>query len=118
MTAGPTLCRIFGWMLEGKRARLRRRRGRLAIVCAIALLGASVAAAHSSLAADHMGGAAAMCLAVAVGGAAIAALPGLAGPVPRRRAPLWIGGPGAPPFTDVVRHLARGDPSLLQVFRR
>lgn len=66
-------------MLEATRARLRRRRGRLAVVCAVALLGATVATAHSSVAGDHMGEAAAICLAIVAGSAALAALPPLAG---------------------------------------
>jgi hypothetical protein len=106
-------------MLESVRARFRRRRGRLAVGCAVVLLGGTVAVAHTSVAADHMGEAAAMCLAIMVGGAAVAALPALAGPVPRRRAPLRIGGPGTPSrLTHTVPHLPRGDPALLQVFRR
>jgi peptidoglycan/LPS O-acetylase OafA/YrhL len=106
-------------VLEATRARLRRRRGRLAVVCAVALLGATVATAHSSVAGDHMGEAAAICLAIVAGSAAVAALPALAGPVRRLRAPLQLGGRGAPRrLKHTVPHLPRGDPALLQVFRR
>jgi peptidoglycan/LPS O-acetylase OafA/YrhL len=106
-------------MLETTRARLRRRRGRAAVVCAVALLGAAVATAHTSVAGDHMGEAAAMCLAIVAGGAAVAALPALAGPLPRQRPPLELSPPAAPLLLKhAVPHLARGDPSLLQVFQR
>jgi hypothetical protein len=96
-----------------------RRRGRFAVVCAIALLGVTVTTAHSSVAADHMGEAAVMCLAVLAGGAAVAALPALALRAPLGRARLDLGGPRpAPRLQLVVPHAARGDPALLQVFRR
>jgi hypothetical protein len=105
-------------MLGCTRARLRRRRGRLAIVCAVVLLGASVATAHTSVGVDHMGEAAAMCLAVIAGGAAVAALPVLAVEAPLRRAPLPLGPLCAlPGLQPIVPHAARGDPALLQVFR-
>jgi peptidoglycan/LPS O-acetylase OafA/YrhL len=106
-------------MLGRTRARLRRRRGRLAIVCAVALLGASVATAHTSVATEHMGEAAAMCLAILAGGAAVAALRALALQAPLRRAPLALGGPGTlPRLEPIVPYAARGDPAVLQVFRR
>lgn len=105
-------------MLGRTRARLLRRRGRLAVVCAVALLGVTVTTAHSSLAADQMGEAAAMCLAILAGGAAVAALPALALRAPLRRAPIDLGGPStAHRLQLVVPHAARGDPALLQVFR-
>lgn len=78
-----------------------------------------VAVTHTSIADDHMGEAAAVCLAVLAGGAALAALPALSGPVPRPRAPLRLDGPT--PSLHVPRavpHRPRGDPALLQVFRR
>jgi hypothetical protein len=106
-------------MLGPTRARLRRRRGRLAVVCAVALLGASVATAHTSVGVDHMGEAAAMCLAILVGGATVAALPAAALPGPLRRRPHELAGPSAPPeLRPFIPHSARGDPALLQVFRR
>ena len=106
-------------MLEGVRAWLRRRRGRFAIACAVALLATSVATAHSSIGTGHMGETAAVCLAIVVGGATVAALPALAGPVARQRAPLRLADPSAPlPVMHAVPQLARGDPTLLQVFRR
>jgi hypothetical protein len=106
-------------MLGAMRARIRRRRGRLAIVGVVFLLAAAVGTAHTSVAADHMGEAAAMCLAILAGGAAVAALPARAGPLPRRRAPLTLGRPRTPPLLEhAVPYLARGDPALLQVFRR
>jgi hypothetical protein len=66
-----------------------------------------------------MGEAAAMCLAVMAGGAAVAALSALGQRAPIRRTPLDLGGPStAPRLQLVVPHAARGDPALLQVFRR
>jgi hypothetical protein len=106
-------------MLDTLRARLRRRRGRVAIVSAVALLGAAVAMAHTSVADDHMGEAAAICLAIVVSGAAVAALPALGGLLPRPRAPLELGGPRIAPQGELwAPGLPRGDPALLQVFRR
>ena len=106
-------------MLELLRARLRRRRGRLAVMCAFLLLSATVATAHSSLADPHMGEAAAMCLAIVVGGAAVAAAPSLGPRLSFRRAAVEIGdanGPLAP--RRWAPQLPRGDPAVLQVFRR
>ena len=89
------------------------------VVCAVALLGVSVTTAHTSVGVDHMGEAAAMCLAIVATGAAVAALPALALPAPLRRAPLGLGRPCTPTrLTHFVAHAARGDPALLQVFRR
>lgn len=89
------------------------------VIGAVALLGVSVATAHSGVGVDHVGEAAAMCLAIIAGGAAVAALPALALPAPLRRAPLELGQPSAPlRLRHVVPHAARGDPALLQVFRR
>ena len=99
--------------------RLTRRRGRSAVVCAIALLGVTVGVAHSSVTADQMGEAAAMCVAVLAVGAAVSSLPALAVRVPLRRAPLDLRRPRtAAQLQLVVAHAARGDPALLQVFRR
>jgi hypothetical protein len=106
-------------MLGTTRARLRGRRGRLAIVCAVALLAAAVGTAHTSVGSDHMSEAAAMCLAVLVGGAAVASLPAAAAAPPRLRAPLELRDSGiATRVAHAVPHLPRGDPALLQVFRR
>jgi peptidoglycan/LPS O-acetylase OafA/YrhL len=106
-------------MLPRMRARLRRRRGWSILACAVVLLGATVAMAHATPADDHMGEAAAVCLAVLAGGAALAALPALSGPVPRQRAQLQLPGPNtSPAVVCAVPHRPRGDPSLLQVFRR
>jgi hypothetical protein len=78
-----------------------------------------VAVAHTSIADDHMGEAATVCLAVLAGGAALAALPALSGPVPRPRAPLRLGGPSQSlRVLCAVPYRPRGDPALLQVFRR
>lgn len=78
-----------------------------------------VAVTHTSIADDHMGEAAAVCLAVLAGGAALAALPALSGPVPRPRAPLRLDGPTTSLYVPrAVPHRPRGDPALLQVFRR
>jgi hypothetical protein len=105
-------------MLERVRARFRRRRGRLAVVCAVVFLGATVATAHTSVAEHHMGETAAMCLAIVVGGATVAALPAFARPAPHPRPPLRLGAMRpASHVTHAVPH-PRGDPALLQVFRR
>lgn len=106
-------------MLGRTRARLRRRRGRLAVVCTVALLGLTVATAHTSIGADHTGEAAAMCLAVLMGGAAVAGLQALRGHAARRRRPLRIdNGWTGPLLQYAVPHPGRGDPAVLQVFRR
>jgi hypothetical protein len=107
-------------MLGGARGLLRRRRRRAAILCAVVLLGAMVAAAHTSVADDHMGQAATMCLAVvAAGGAAAAALPALGRALARPATVIgatWPEASDLPAPAQVCR--ARGDPSVLQVFRR
>lgn len=106
-------------MLARVRRRFRQRRGWPILACGVVLLGVTVAVAHSSVADDHMGEAAAMCVAIVAGGAALAALPALSGPVPRQRAPLRLGGTSASPHAMcAVAHRPRGDPALLQVFRR
>jgi hypothetical protein len=106
-------------MLGRTRARLRRRRGRVAVVLAIALLGVTVASAHTSIRVDHMSEAAAVCLAVLVGGTSVAAVHGLGGSAPRIRGPRESAHPSAPPrLQHFVPPTARGDPALLQVFRR
>jgi peptidoglycan/LPS O-acetylase OafA/YrhL len=106
-------------MLERVRARIRRRRVRLAVVCAVVLLGATVATAHTNVAVDHMGQAAAMCLAIVVGGTTVAALAAFARPDTRPRAPVRLGDPSAGSLaTHALAHRPRGDPALLQVFRR
>jgi hypothetical protein len=91
----------------------------LVVICAVALLSATIATAHSGVADQHMGEAAAMCLAVVVGGAVVAALPSLGARHSFRRAALELGAPNAPfRLTSPPRHHARGDPAVLQVFRR
>lgn len=106
-------------MLGSVRGLLRRRRRRAAILCAVVLLGATVAAAHTSVADDHMGEAATMCLAImAAGGAAVAVLPALGRLLPR---PATRFGETGVAMWDIAApaggHRARGDPSVLQVFR-
>lgn len=106
-------------MLAHVRRRFRQRRGWPILACAVVVLGATVAMAHTSIADDHMGETAAVCVAVLAGGAALAALPALAGPVLRQRAPLRLTGPSASTHVVcAVPHRPRGDPALLQVFRR
>jgi hypothetical protein len=106
-------------MFDVLRARLRRRRGRLAVIGAIAVLGATVAMAHSSVADSHMGEAAAMCLAILAGGVAVAALPRLRDQPPFRRADLEPVRPATPVALCLsAPPLPRGDPAVLQVFRR
>jgi hypothetical protein len=106
-------------MLDVLRAGLRRRRGRLAVTGAVALLGATVAMAHTGVGDDHMGEAAAMCLAVVVAGAAVAALPKLRDRAPVQRAAVRLPRPSGPLHLRFsTPHLPRGDPAVLQVFRR
>jgi hypothetical protein len=107
-------------MLGRLRGLLRQRRRRAAILCAVGLLGATVAAAHTSVADDHMGQAATMCLAVmAAGGAAVATLPALGRLRPR---PSTLVGATCVAMSDLPTpagvYRARGDPAVLQVFRR
>lgn len=60
-----------------------------------------------------------MCLAILVGGAAAGVLQAPAGPVAHRRAPRRLSLPSTPLRLQLaVPHSARGDPALLQVFRR
>ena len=97
-----------------------RRRRRAAVLCAVVLLGATVTAAHTSVAHDHMGQAATMCLAVmAAGGATVAALPAPGRLLPR---PSTLVGATGVAVSDLPApagvHRARGDPSVLQIFRR
>jgi peptidoglycan/LPS O-acetylase OafA/YrhL len=93
---------MSGRMLGRTRGLLRRRRRRAAILCAVVLLGLSVAAAHTSVADDHVGQAATMCLAVmAAGGAAVAALPPLGRVVPRPHT--LVGAPGLACPTSPLR---------------
>ena len=88
-------------------------------MCAVVLLGATVATAHAGAAGDEMGEAAAMCLAVLAAGAAVVALPALGDVLPQRRAPLEIGASARPASVKrAVPYRSRGDPALLQVFRR
>jgi hypothetical protein len=90
-----------------------------ALVCAVVLLGASVASAHTSVGDDHMGEAAAVCLAVVVaGGAALAAVPRLGRLVPAPPRPVDADCTRAPvPTARRAPGWPRGDPSLLQVLR-
>jgi hypothetical protein len=106
-------------MLGRVRARFRGRRGRLAVACATVFLGVAIATAHTSVGEHHVGETAAMCLAVVVGCAAVAALPAFARPAPRPRPPLRLVTPRpASCVTHAVPHRPRGDPARLQVFRR
>ena len=95
-------------MLSGMRAWLRRQAARLAIVL---LLSAAAVNAHASVAADHMGEAAALCLAEPTGGAAAATLPKVAGMPTQQRRPLHSGAAGgARQVQRSVSYRARGDP--------
>jgi hypothetical protein len=107
-------------MLGRVREPLRRRRRRAAVGCVVLFLGASLAAAHSSVADHHMSEAAGMCLAVlAAGTVAVAAGPGLGRLLPERPRPVRSVGPPLPLVASPAGpSRARGDPSLLQVFRR
>lgn len=104
-------------MLDRVRAMLRSRR---ALVCVVVLIGAAVATAHSSAGDDHMGEAVSMCLAVmALGAAAVAALPALGRWLPRPPRPTDDFPPARPVAAAAVPGWhARGDPAaFLQVFR-
>jgi hypothetical protein len=107
-------------MLASFRRLLTRRRRRAAIMCAVLVLGATVAAAHTSVADEHMGQAVTMCLAViAAGGAGVAVLPGLGRLLPRPPRPVSTSRLALPDLPSPAGvHRARGDPSVLQVFRR
>jgi len=90
------------------------------VLCAVVLLGAVVTTAHTGGGHDHMGPTAAMCLAVVAAGAvAVAAVPGLGLFVPQAPRPVDARCPRGPvlPAVRPPWH-ARGDPALLQVFRR
>ena len=99
---------------------LRRRNVRIFAVATVASLGLMVGLAHSGVGSDHMGEAAAMCLAIAAGAAvAVAAAPQLGRFVaPPLRPVIW----SAPaPDRDLGRRAdgrARGHPAVSQVFRR
>lgn len=98
---------------------LRRRGRRFVVVCAVVLAGVLVTAAHSSAADDHMGEAVAMCIAVLATGAAAAALPSLGRWLPRAPRPVDAVCPALPLVAiDAAPPPARGDPAVLQVFRR
>jgi peptidoglycan/LPS O-acetylase OafA/YrhL len=107
-------------MLGRIRAVLRRRRWRATVLCAVVLLGAVVTTAHTSGGHHHMGQAAAMCLAVlAAGAAAAAAVPALGRLVPQAPRPVDARCPHGPILVAVrPPWRPRGDPALLQVFRR
>jgi peptidoglycan/LPS O-acetylase OafA/YrhL len=98
----------------------RRRRWRATLLCAVVLLGAVVTTAHTSGGHAHMGQTAAMCLAVLAAGAAVAAtVPTLGRFVPQAPRAVDARRPNVPvPIAVRPPWRARGDPSLLQVFRR
>lgn len=99
------------------RLRARIRRARLAVVCAVVFLGAIVAAADTNVAEHHMGDTAAMCMDLVVTGATVAALAALDRLVPQP--PLRLHAPRpASSVSHAVPHRPRGDPALIQVFRR
>lgn len=113
--------------LARTRSMLPRRRGSLLAICAVALLGLVVIAAHSEPSAHQMDGheagmtgAMSICLAVLqAGGVMVIAI--LLGIHRRRvRAPLLIGEVGTSrfiKFTSDPGHRIREGPSVLQVFR-
>jgi hypothetical protein len=91
----------------------------MAVIGTIAVLGATVAMAHTSVADVHMGEAAVMCLAIVAGGAAVAALPTMSDQAPLRRGELRLEARVAGvPLKRSAPHRPRGDPAVLQVFRR
>lgn len=99
---------------------LRRRNWRTVAVAAVAALGLLVGLAHSGVADDHMGAAAAMCVAVAAGTAiAVAATPRLGHLVPGPPRPAsWSPLSLARDYSLDPDGRARGHPAVLQVFRR
>ena len=107
-------------MLGGVRGLLRQRRRRAAILCAVVLLGVAAAAAHTNVADHHIGEAGTVCVAVlAACGSVVAALPML-GHWSHEPPPL-VGAIGVATSNVLGRtalYHARGDPSVLQVFRR
>ncbi len=99
---------------------LRRRNVRVLAVATVASLGLMVGLAHSGVGDDHMGEAAAMCLAIAASIAvAVAAAPRLGRLVASPLRPVnWS---ELAPSRDHGRPAdgrARGHPAVLQVFRR
>ncbi len=99
---------------------LTRHNVRVLAVATVASLGLMVGLAHSGVGTDHMGEAAAMCLAIAAGTAvAVAAAPQLGRLVAAPLRPVnWS---ALAPDRDYGRPAdgrARGHPSVLQVFRR
>ncbi len=99
---------------------LRRRDVRLLAIATVASLGLMVGLAHSSVGSDHMGEAAAMCLAVAAGAAiAVAAAPRLGRLVaPPLRPVNWSAPSPDRDYGLAGDGRARGHPTVLQVFRR
>ena len=95
-----------------------QRRRLLGLVVVLALAG-SVAAAHSVLAEDHMGGAAKVCLAVAETAALAVVVVGAASALAPARFTVaipWAGATTTPPSPTVWTR-SRAGPALLQVFR-
>jgi len=98
---------------------LRRRRFRLAATVSVVAVALTVGLAHSAVRGDHMGKAAAICLAVVASAATtIAAAPRLGRIVqaPRGRPASAVSMPGEP-LWRVRTARARGHPAVLQVFR-
>ena len=102
------------------RRKLGHRRARVLAVALIAALALSVGMAHSAMGGHHMGEVVAICLAIGAATVAVAATPRLGRPVPNSVRPRLRIDPSVRPAAPVAvpQGLARGHPSVLQVFRR
>ena len=107
-------------MLVALRRPLRRQDARVLAAILIAALALSVGLAHSGMARDHMGDAAAVCLAIGAAAVALASVPTLGRHITRPPRPRHQ----PPPvrvrtlLVTVPHQRARGHPSFLQIFRR
>jgi hypothetical protein len=102
------------------RRKLGHRRARVLAVALIAALALSVGMAHSAMGGHHMGEVVAICLAIGAATVAVAATPRLGRPVPNSVRPRLRIDPSVRSAAPVAvpQGLARGHPSVLQVFRR
>jgi hypothetical protein len=98
----------------------RRHRRHAALLVAVVSLAAAVIAAHSAMAGDHLGGAAAICLAVVevTGAAVILAAPSAPSLPARARRQMGVRKPAGLVPVRVAGAPARAGPAVLQVFRR
>lgn len=99
---------------------LKRPRLRAPALAAVITLALLMGLAHSGVEADHMGKAAAICMAIAASAAiAVTARPRLGRLLPSAPRPTDWGGPQEGALCPALPYgRARGDPAVLQVFRR